>query len=54
MKTQYCDFCNEELDFESGSEVEIYNYASDESEYKKDICEDCKKKILTFLKTLKK
>jgi len=54
MKKQYCDFCGKETDFELESEVEIYNHALDDNEFQADICEGCKKKIIGYLKTLKK
>jgi len=54
MKKQYCDFCGKEIDFELCSEVEIFDHVKDDYELQEDICDKCKKKILVFLKNLKK
>ena len=53
MKKQFCDFCRQEIDFELGCEVGVYDYIKEDNEFEADICDKCKKKILKFLKTLK-
>jgi len=52
-KKQFCDFCGEKIDFECGCDVSIYDYIKEENESQEDICDECKKKILVFLKKLK-
>lgn len=54
MKKQYCDFCGKEIDFELSDQVEIYDHVKDDYRFTSDACEDCVKKVLVFLKTLKK
>jgi len=52
-KKQFCDFCGEKIDFECGCDVSIYDSIKEENEFQEDICDECKKKILVFLKKLK-
>ncbi len=50
VKKQFCDYCGEEMDFDLGCQVEIYDYIKEQNEYEKDICDKCKKNILSILK----
>ncbi len=51
VKKQFCDFCETKIDFECGCEVSIYDHIKKDNEFQADICDKCKKKILTFLES---
>ena len=50
-KKQYCDFCGTKIDLDCGCEVAIYDNIKESDEFQADVCDKCKKKIVTFLKS---